>query len=136
MGFLFNVFLLIAIGTSVLAHGDSTHESSKGPTQYCQKSDGTPSGARLDFCTSLTTYENPQSSSHNLYLSLHITRKDASPNGWMAVGIGDRMDGALMFVVYGDPRSGRAPIVSIRTTKGHSQPNSFLWRMEAGQTLT
>lgn len=32
------------------------------------------------------------------------------------------MDGALIFIVYGDPVSGENPLVSIRTADGHHQP--------------
>lgn len=32
------------------------------------------------------------------------------------------MTGSLMFIVYGDPKSGESPILSIRTVDGHHQP--------------
>lgn len=42
------------------------------------------------------------------------------------------MDGALMFIIYGDPHAGSHPILSIRTVTGHSQPH-LITRADMGQ---
>ena len=71
----------------------------------------------------MTTHENASTSSHDLYLSFTVQRENGSSNGWTAIGPGRMMADALMFIVYGDPRSNQEPVVSIRTApNGHHQP--------------
>lgn len=51
-----------------------------------------------------------------------VTRPSSTSLGWTALGLGEIMEGALMFIVYGDPKSSKKPIVSIRKSIGHKQP--------------
>ncbi|KAK3386860.1 hypothetical protein B0H63DRAFT_141610 [Podospora didyma] len=85
--------------------------------QYCRF--GYSNGA-ADFCMAATNYQNATSATHDLYLTLTVTRSSFA--GWTAIGTGPQMGGSLMFIVYGDPTSGRDPILSIRTVEGHHQP--------------
>ncbi|KAH6623311.1 hypothetical protein F5144DRAFT_595504 [Chaetomium tenue] len=89
------------------------------PVQYCRR--GGPS--EIDFCLGALMYSNMSTSSHDLFLTFTVTRHSGSALGWTAVGAGNRMNGALMFIVYGDPLSPtNPPIVSIRTSTSHSRP--------------
>lgn len=85
-------------------------------SQYCRF--GHDAG-EVDFCVGVNIFHNHSTASHDLYLRLEVTRSP-SGKGWNAVGTGPTMAGALMFVVYGDPLSGRAPTVSVRTVSGDS----------------
>lgn len=97
----------------------TTSTTTDNKVQYCQT--GLTSGA-ADFCLSLSSLPNITTSSHDIYFHLTVTRWNA--NGWTAIGTGQTMAGALMFVVYGDPINGteKEPVVSVRTVEGHRQP--------------
>ncbi|KAL4941874.1 hypothetical protein BDV06DRAFT_172624 [Aspergillus oleicola] len=92
------------------------------PVQYCRFGREEKPDATVDFCLGITTYYNTSSESHDMYMSLQITRSSAL--GWTAVGTGSMMAGSLMFIIYGDPFSSghEPPTVSIRTIDGHHQP--------------
>ena len=92
------------------------------PVQFCKYGNPDKPNSVIDFCVGVTAHENATSSQHNLYITFTHTRHQASAAGWTAVGLGSIMDGALMFMVYGDPLSGEDPLVSIRTADGHHQP--------------
>ncbi|MCJ1314481.1 hypothetical protein MMC25_008163 [Agyrium rufum] len=104
----------------VLGHG-GTHKPS-GAVQFCRNAPGSSGVNGPDFCVSATTWENPSTLMQDMYLSIRVDRQSGTSKGWTAFGPGNMMDGALMFVVYGDPKSGRKPTVSIRTTNGHAPP--------------
>ncbi|RYP05869.1 hypothetical protein DL764_003512 [Monosporascus ibericus] len=87
------------------------------PVQYCRF--GHPDG-EIDFCMGIIMHRNSTTDSHDLYLSMTVARSSAL--GWTAIGTGGEMAGSLMFIVYGDPKSGESPILSIRTADGHHQP--------------
>ncbi|KFY43886.1 hypothetical protein V494_01762 [Pseudogymnoascus sp. VKM F-4513 (FW-928)] len=53
---------------------------------------------------------------------MSITRPGSTALGWTSIGLGETMEGALMFIIYGDPMSSEKPIVSIRKSTGHKQP--------------
>ncbi|GAB1312612.1 hypothetical protein MFIFM68171_02822 [Madurella fahalii] len=88
--------------------------------QYCRFGH---QDAEIDFCMGVSSYLNTSTSHHDLNIALSVRR--SSPLGWTAIGTGPSMAGALMFVVYGDPTSGRDPVVSIRTIDGHHQPRAI-----------
>lgn len=92
------------------------------PVQYCKFGDPARPNADIDFCMGLTMHQNLSSNSHDMYLTMTHTRRNRSALGWTAIGAGDIMKGALMFIIYGDPSSQESPIVSIRTSTGHHQP--------------
>ena len=73
------------------------------------------------FCLSVKTYDNATTSSGDLHMSFTHDRYDNSTLGWIAFGPGILMDGALMFVIYGNPQAA-APTVSVRTAHGHEPP--------------
>ncbi|PHH63507.1 hypothetical protein CDD81_5788 [Ophiocordyceps australis] len=87
------------------------------PIQYCRFGH---SHGQADFCISMSLRPNHTTSSHDLFLSMTVTR--SHPKGWTAVGTGPVMAGALMFIVYGDVDLGQPPTLSIRTVHGHRQP--------------
>lgn len=111
------------------------------PVQYCRN--GAISN-QVDFCMGTLMHHNISTASHDLYLTMSVTRPSASSLGWTAIGLGESMEGlvlrlledplqflirltndlnsSLMFVVYGDPLSSEKPIVSIRKSIGHKQP--------------
>lgn len=85
--------------------------------QYCRF--GHQHG-EADFCMGLSTSFNTVTLQHDLHIALSVRRSSAL--GWTAIGTGASMAGALMAIVYGDPSSGADPVVSIRTTNGHHEP--------------
>ncbi|KAI0378055.1 iron reductase domain protein [Hypomontagnella monticulosa] len=95
------------------------HLAAAEPVQYCK--DGVKSN-QIDFCMGMLMHHNDSTSSHDLYLTMSVTRPDSTSHGWTAIGLGEIMEGALMFIVYGDPLSSEQPIVSIRKSIGHKQP--------------
>ena len=101
------------------------------PVQYCRFGNADNSNERVDFCMGTVLHKNLSTASHDLLLSLTHTRHGGSRLGWTAVGLGDVMKGSLMFIIYGDPRSGQAPLLSIRGALGHHQPK-LLTRADVG----
>lgn len=89
------------------------------PVQYCKYGAETN---EIDFCMGMLLHHNQSTTSHDLYLSMSITRPGGTSLGWTALGLGEVMEGSLMFIVYGDPMSSEQPIVSIRKSLGHKQP--------------
>lgn len=73
----------------------------------------------------VSPYQNSSSASTDLYLT--ITRRGSARDGWLAVGLGPAMTGALMFIIYAEdaqnPDSGMK--TSVRTAVGHSQPSEL-----------
>lgn len=89
------------------------------PVQYCKFRE---TDSEVDFCVGILMHYNSSTSFHDLYLTVSVTRPNSTSLGWTAVGLGETMEGALMFIVYGDPVSSEQPIVSIRKSIGHKQP--------------
>jgi hypothetical protein len=89
------------------------------PVQYC-KYGATSNG--VDFCMGMLLHSNVSTQANDLYLTMSVSRQSNSSLGWTALGLGETMEGSLMFIVYGDPLSGESPIVSIRKSTGHHQP--------------
>ncbi|KAJ5209432.1 hypothetical protein N7449_003811 [Penicillium cf. viridicatum] len=87
------------------------------PDVFC-KSFG--SNSNNDFCVSLSTYVDTAISKQDFIFTFKRTQYDAA--GWTAFGMGNHMDGALMFILYGDPNSHLPPTLSIRSTTHHMAP--------------
>ncbi|KAM3494847.1 hypothetical protein MY3957_001815 [Beauveria namnaoensis] len=102
------------------------------PAQFCKF--GHQSN-EVDFCSSFTAHRNESTNEHNVYVTFSHVRTVNSARGWSAIGFGSEMKGSLMFIVYGDPASGKPPIVSVRVSKGHSQPTLVTPRDLAGGDL-
>ncbi|KND86887.1 hypothetical protein TOPH_08478 [Tolypocladium ophioglossoides CBS 100239] len=85
------------------------------PAQYCRYG-----YTEIDFCMGVVALRNRSANAYDLYMRMQVVRSSAL--GWTAIGTGPAMDGSLMFIVYGDPRSGEAPVLSIRTSNKHHQP--------------
>ena len=59
----------------------------------------------------------------DLYVRMEAFRYDASNRGWAALALGDQMEGALMFIMYGDPSAPGSPLtLTVRTVDGHHPP--------------
>lgn len=76
--------------------------SALSPLQFCSVNEP----RKTDLCFAVASSNNITTQKHDL--SLHISAKfvvDAT--GWAAVGIGQTMDNALMFVMYPGGEEGR-----------------------------
>lgn len=106
------------IWASAIVHSILAALALAEPVQYCRFGH---SHGEADFCLGVTTHLNHSTNAHDVYLSFTVTR--SSHLGWTAIGTGPKMDGSLMFIVYGDPESDDAPTISIRQATGHYQPH-------------
>jgi hypothetical protein len=53
-------------------------------------------------------------------------RYEGDHKGWAALGLGNSMTGALMFILYGDPKAPGSPLtMSVRTANGHYPPTTL-----------
>ncbi|KAI1172134.1 CBD9-like protein [Nemania sp. FL0916] len=80
--------------------------------QYCHKDE------LVNLCLGMVTNKNETSGGTDLLMTLGF--EGTATNGWMALGIGEQMAGALMFLFISDQQKNVA--VSVRTTDGHFQP--------------
>lgn len=80
--------------------------------QYCQKS-------KPEFCVAVSSKENAETQGKDIYLSISATLP--STGGWFSIGIGKKMAGALMFILYSDDKREQLA-VSVRTATGHDVP--------------
>lgn len=110
----FSILALVTIG---LFHFGET----KNPVQFCKQD----VRKGVDFCVGFFSLLNISSSGADFYITIETNRYDSSSTGWTAFGLGDRMEGALMFVTYGDPSNGPL-ITSVRTANGHHPPTTDL----------
>lgn len=108
------VHLLMSLFLPVLIRAESA--------QYCQFGDASHPDQHISFCMGTHMYHNQSTVSHDLYLTMTVERPSSSSTGWTAIGLGDSMQGSLMFIIYGDPLGKEDPIVSIRRSDGHVQP--------------
>jgi Cytochrome domain of cellobiose dehydrogenase len=92
------------------------NSATAAPLQFC-KGDV---ALNLDFCLAISTYSNTSTSAVDLYIAITTSHLNASPLGWIALGLGPSMAGALMFIVFGDPSNEATAL--IRTAPGHKQP--------------
>ncbi|KAI8633282.1 CBD9-like protein [Xylariaceae sp. FL1651] len=80
--------------------------------QYCHKDE------LVNLCLGMATTQNASTSSTDLYVTLGY--EGVATTGWMAFGIGEQMNGALMFLIIADQN--KDAVLSVRTTEGHFQP--------------
>lgn len=80
------------------------------PAQYCRVDDE----LGVDFCASITSHGNESTTNVDLYI--RTSSRFRSRNGWSAIGTGETMSGALMFVFYPSAIADEAT-VSLRTTE-------------------
>ncbi|KAJ8130362.1 hypothetical protein O1611_g3268 [Lasiodiplodia mahajangana] len=80
--------------------------------QYCHKDE------LVDMCLGMTTAKNETSDGTDLFMTLGF--EGSATKGWMALGIGEQMAGALMFLMITDQQ--KNVVMSVRTTDGHFQP--------------
>jgi hypothetical protein len=79
--------------------------------QYCHD--------KLQFCMAVSTKTNTTTQGRDIFVSL--SAQPSENGGWTAVGIGQAMAGALMFLIYSDT-SRDSVTASIRTTSSHVMP--------------
>ena len=118
-------FVLLSLVFSVF------HLAAAEPVQFCRFGNHEKPNPRSDFCMGAVLHLNTSTSSYDLLLSYTQTRLNGSRLGWTAIGLGKIMDGSLMFIVYGDPLSHQAPLVSIRRATGDHQP-TLVTRVDVG----
>ncbi|KAK2746152.1 hypothetical protein FQN55_005781 [Onygenales sp. PD_40] len=82
-----------------------------GGIQYCRQ--------QPPLCFSVAHHKNQELGGHDIHITLTAT--PSSTGGWVAVGIGGTMAGALMFIMYSD-QSRKSLVTSIQTTRGHLMP--------------
>lgn len=71
------------------------------------------------LCFGVTSTKNATAGGHDIHVSLTATPSDNG--GWAAVGIGKKMAGSLIFVMYSDTDR-TSPVASIRTVESHDNP--------------
>ncbi|KAH8812844.1 hypothetical protein F5884DRAFT_820600 [Xylogone sp. PMI_703] len=98
------------------------HFVSTESTQYCESGLSRNQNEDIQFCVGLNIYENVSSHSHDFFLTINYVHQKGDQKGWLSVGLGEVMQGALMFVIYGDPLDSKPPFLSIRSTRGHHDP--------------
>lgn len=62
--------------------------------QFCQLD----VARKTDLCFAITSATNATTGKNDVSINLSVAFKER--NGWAGIGIGDKMDGALMFVMY------------------------------------
>lgn len=115
-GRLLAVIVAIWVSLASLTVSHKGHHDA-GIIQFCKDN---------DFCFAQTTFSNPATGNHDLYITFEVNGLVPSSTGWTALGLGSAMQGALMFVVYGDPEEHDKPTLSVRTTtEQHNPPLPF-----------
>lgn len=94
------------------------------PVQFVKH---TGQSGRADQAFSLVNYFNSTTSQYDLYIRMWMFRYKSSNKGWASLGLGPRMQGSLMFIMYGDPAAeGSAEngglTLTVRTIDGHHPP--------------
>jgi len=98
----------------------STLISAYRPVQFVKH---TGENGRADQAFSLINYYNSTTQQSDLYVRMEAFRYQSSAKGWASLALGRQMQGALMFLIYGDPSApGAAPTLSVRTADGHHPP--------------
>jgi hypothetical protein len=104
---------LISLLTLLLAF--CSNVSSTRTIQYCRHRG---QNGNAEICLAVNTFYNATTDSSDFYMTLQTFRYKASKKGWAALGFGNQMKGALMFLIYGDPELVEMT-VSVRTATGH-----------------
>ncbi|TQV93217.1 hypothetical protein V2A60_010348 [Cordyceps javanica] len=95
------------------------------PSQYCNFRAGQKEPGANDFCMAVSARQNQSTQLHDLYITMEVYRPQDSALGWTAIGIGPGMAQSLDFIVYGDPKSLPNPVLSVRSSNGHWEPEIF-----------
>ncbi|KIY00230.1 uncharacterized protein Z520_03915 [Fonsecaea multimorphosa CBS 102226] len=83
----------------------------------------TGQSGRADQAFSMVNYFNETTQQSDLYVRMWMFRYKDSNKGWAALGLGPRMKGAMMFIIYGDPLSeDKGMTLTVRTVDGHHPP--------------
>lgn len=106
MGYLHSPTALIVLLIALLA------SNAVATVQYCD--------SKFHFCFAASRVSNVSSGSHDVYLT--ISAKPSSNGGWIGIGFGHEMNGALMLIIYED-QARKSLVTSIRTATGHTMPN-------------
>lgn len=61
-------------------------------------------GTRTDLCFAIASSKNQTTKGTDV--SLHLSARFEQRNGWVAFGVGEKMAGALMFVMYPGDQDG------------------------------
>ena len=88
------------------------------PVQFVKH---TGDNGRADQAFSITQHYNSTTSQSDLYVRMEGYRYRSSNKGWTALALGSGMEGALMFITYGDPNDGDLTL-TVRTADGHHPP--------------
>ncbi|KAI2085091.1 hypothetical protein LOZ36_004259 [Ophidiomyces ophidiicola] len=75
------------------------------------------------LCFAVASMKNNTAGGHDIHLSLVMT--PSINGGWAAVGIGNKMSGSLMFLVYSE-KGQKALMTSIRTVESHDNPTLLM----------
>lgn len=113
-------FLFALVGLLFLIHTAHTE-----PSQYCNFMSGQDEPGANDFCMAVSTYQNQSSNLHDLHITLNVYRPQHNALGWTAIGIGSGMAQSLDFIVYGDPENRVGPVLTVRRSNGHWEPDMF-----------
>lgn len=98
----------------------STLATAFRPTQHCK---ALGDNGHYSACTSFAQHTNLTTGESDLFIRYHWYKYQGSKVGWHAMGLGERMAGALMFIMYGDPTASPPDMTfSIRSAEGHSPP--------------
>ncbi|KAK5938789.1 hypothetical protein PMZ80_008981 [Knufia obscura] len=90
------------------------------PVQHCKQ---LGDNGHYSACTSLTQHYNQTSGQADLYVRYQWYKYQESQNGWHAFGLGNKMAGALMFIMYGNPTAPTPDMtLSVRSADGHHPP--------------
>ncbi|KAH7323274.1 hypothetical protein B0I35DRAFT_477147 [Stachybotrys elegans] len=100
--------------------------SALGAIQYCHKDE------LANICLGIVGAKNESSSGVDLYVTLGY--EGTATTGWMAMGIGEQMAGALMFLIIAD--QSKNAVLSVRTTAGHFQPQEAPDKTPAAELLS
>ncbi|KAH9208300.1 hypothetical protein DL95DRAFT_395411 [Leptodontidium sp. 2 PMI_412] len=74
---------------------------------------------RTDLCFAVASYKNHTTKAKDV--SLHFSARFEGRNGWAAFGLGSKMAGSLIFVMYPGDQDGDVT-TSVRSTPGHFPP--------------
>lgn len=98
----------------------STLATAYRPVQHCKQ---LGDNGHYSACTSLTQHYNQTAGDSDLYVRYQWYKYKESRDGWHAFGLGKKMAGSLMFIMYGDPTAPTADMtLSIRSADGHHPP--------------
>ncbi|OAP57969.1 hypothetical protein AYL99_07059 [Fonsecaea erecta] len=98
----------------------STFAIAYRPLQFVKH---TGQSGRADQAFSMVNYFNETTQQSDLYVRMWMFRYKSSNKGWASLGLGPRMKGALMFIIYGDPNAeDKGVTLTVRTVDGHHPP--------------